>query len=216
MSSTTTSSKPPAPSSLTTLTSTPTTTTPNTPQTSLTTQILHNLEHQHRWTALQTHPPHTLSPTQHNPLISGQPPQTIYTHPDEQAFMLEHGISVDDVPTDREWVIPTAQGQSWSLAGLAGCFDALPDTTISNGAGNNDDGAEEEEEMKERWRVAKEKEKKSKEEILVEYERRKRGGKSTEWGGKRALLAMVNRGMGGDGTVVYYVVLEGCVKPRQN
>ncbi|KAK2776318.1 hypothetical protein FQN52_003509 [Onygenales sp. PD_12] len=211
---TATSSNPPAPSSLTTLTST-STTTPSTPQTSLTTQILHNLAHQHRWTALQTHPPHTLSPTQHTPLISGQPPQTIYTHPDEQAFMLEHGISVDDVPTDREWVIPTAQGQSWSLAGLAGCFDALPDTTISKGAGNNDDEEEPEEEMKERWRVGKEKGGKSKEEILVEYERRKRGG-STEWGGKRALLAMVNRGMGGDGTVVYYVVLEGSVKPRQN
>ncbi|KAK2801173.1 hypothetical protein FQN51_005488 [Onygenales sp. PD_10] len=211
---TATSSHSPAPSSLTTLTST-STTSPSTPQTSLTTQILHNLAHQHRWTALQTHPPHTLSPTQHTPLISGQPPQTIYTHPDEQAFMLEHGISVDDVPTDREWVIPTAQGQSWSLARLAGCFDALPDTTISKGAGNNEDEEEPEEDMKERWRVGKEKGEKSKEEILVEYERRKRGG-STEWGGKRALLAMVNRGMGGDGTVVYYVVLEGSVKPRQN
>jgi hypothetical protein len=48
---------------------------------------------------------------------------------------------------------------------------------------------------------------------LAEYE-----GKKQEkyWGGKRALLAMVNRGIGGDGTVVYYVILEGNVKPRQN
>ena len=50
-------------------------------------------------------------------------------------------------------------------------------------------------------------------EKMAEYIRRK---KEEPWGGKRALLAMVNRGMGGDGTVIYYVVLEGTVKPRQN
>lgn len=48
----------------------------------------------------------------------------------------------------------------------------------------------------------------------LEYRRKARVTK--EWGGKRLLLAMVDRGMGGEGTVVYYVVQEGAVKPRQN
>ncbi|PGH17323.1 hypothetical protein AJ79_01207 [Helicocarpus griseus UAMH5409] len=208
-----TTTNPPPLSALTTLiSSSPSSAaTPTTPTTSLTTQILHNLQHQHLWTNLQSHPPHSLSPTQKNPLISGLPPQTIYTHPDEQAYMLEHGISIDDVQTEREWVIPTAQGQAWSLRRLAECFDALPE------AGSGVIGGVQEKEGREREGDGegdgKGKNKQRKEEVFAEYLRRKRG---VEWGGKRALLAMVNRGMGGDGTVVYYVVLEGSVKPRQN
>lgn len=50
------------------------------------------------------------------------------------------------------------------------------------------------------------------EETEEDQERRDKG-----WGGKRLLLAIVGRGgMGGDGTVVYYTVGEGEVKPRQN
>ena len=34
---------------------------------------------------------------------------------------------------------------------------------------------------------------------------------------KRVLLAMMSQnGMGGDGTIVYYIMQEGAVKPRQN
>lgn len=52
---------------------------------------------------------------------------------------------------------------------------------------------------------------------VAEYLEYRRKAKLTkEWGGKRLLLAMVDRGMGGEGTVVYYVVQEGAVKPRQN
>ncbi|PGH08379.1 hypothetical protein GX51_01205 [Blastomyces parvus] len=219
-----TTSSIPSPSALTSLTN-PTT---QNPTASLATQILHNLQHQHLWTSLHIHDPQTLSPDQRMPLISGLPPQTLYTHPDEQAFMLEHGIKTDDVPVEREWVIPTAQGQTWSLRRLAECFDALPlpDSKLGgrgevvNGAGDGDGGGSETEsgEMAEKTGGKKSGGKRggkklSKEEIFAEYERRRRG---KEWGGKRALMAMVNRGMGGDGTVVYYVVLEGSVKPRQN
>ncbi|OAX81416.1 hypothetical protein ACJ72_04244 [Emergomyces africanus] len=209
----------PSPSALTTLTAP----TSQTPIASLTIQILHNLQHQHRWTALHIHEPLTLSPTQRMPLISGIPPQTLYTHPDEQAYMLEHGISMDDVPAEREWVIPTAQGQVWSLRRLAECFDALPlpDSKHHLDAGadinKDDDGAVSEPKSGEVREKKEKKEKKGKKQnqegVFAEYNRRKRG---KAWGGKRALLAMVNRGMGGDGTVVYYVVLEGSVKPRQN
>lgn len=48
------------------------------------------------------------------------------------------------------------------------------------------------------------------------YERRKMARETKEWGGKRLLLAMIDKGMGGDGTVAYYVVQEGEIKPRQN
>ncbi|OJD11340.1 hypothetical protein ACJ73_09562, partial [Blastomyces percursus] len=136
---TTTTSSNPTPSALTSLT---TLTTQN-PTVSLTTQVLHNLQHQHLWTSLRIHDPRTLSPAQRMPLISGLPPQTLYTHPDEQAFMLEHGISTADLPVEREWVIPTAQGQAWSLRRLAECFDALPLPDSKHGDGGetvNGDG----------------------------------------------------------------------------
>lgn len=48
----------------------------------------------------------------------------------------------------------------------------------------------------------------------LEY--RKKARETRQWGGKSLLLGMVDRGMGGEGTVVYYVVQEGAVKPRQN
>jgi len=134
-------------------------------------------------------------------LISGVPPQSIYTHPEEQAYMLEHSIRPEDVTVAREWVLPTAQGQSWSLRRIAEIFDALPD-----GEGYRDGGKETQQlDMKDgKQRIGK----------RLEYEKKKKGEKA--WGGKRVLLAMVNKAMGGDGTVVYYVILEGIVKPRQN
>lgn len=56
-----------------------------------------------------------------------------------------------------------------------------------------------------------------KEAKIAEYlEYRKSARITKEWGGKRLLLSMVDRNMGGEGTVVYYVVQEGAVKPRQN
>lgn len=124
--------------------------------------------------------------------------------------MLENGIKEEDVMTEKEWVLPAAQGQTWSLRRLAGAFDALPkrwedgDDHV-NGADANDASEREADDEKD---VDDGKQKK-----MEEFRALKREGK---WGGKRLLLAMVNKGMGGDGTVVYYVVLEGSVKPRQN
>ncbi|PGH08805.1 hypothetical protein AJ80_07762 [Polytolypa hystricis UAMH7299] len=194
--STTTLPAPPSPSAVTSLITTSTSSASPDPVSALTLEVHHNLQHQHLWTSLIIHDVYTLSPTQSTPLISGQPPQAVYIHPDEQAYLLEQGISADDIPVDREWVIPTAQGQSWTLRRLAGIFDSLPAETSGR------DAAEEEhagEDMSEK--LAAHAEKKKEEDL---------------WGGKRALIAMVNRKMGGDGTVVYYVVLEGAVKPRQN
>lgn len=115
--------------------------------------------------------------------------------------MLENGLREDDLKPERMFVIPTAQGQSWSLRRMATVFDALSDVQVvadedeSTGADVDPDKAKKLEEF---------------------YERREKASITEEWGAKRALLAMVDKGMGGEGTVVYYVVQEGEVKPRQN
>ncbi|PWY95462.1 hypothetical protein BO94DRAFT_125959 [Aspergillus sclerotioniger CBS 115572] len=188
------------PSALTTLLSS---TPPSTPLSASTIQILHNLQHQHLWTSLRVHDLHLPSPDTNTPseplyLISGIPPHHVYTHPDEQLFMLERGLRDEDVELERMFVLPTVEGQSWSLRKMAGVFDSLPE-------GGADEANRE---------VEVEGEKADKLREYYEYREKERA--TREWGGKRLLLAMVDRQMGGDGTVVYYVVHDGAVKPRQN
>ncbi|OJJ47664.1 hypothetical protein ASPZODRAFT_1740373 [Penicilliopsis zonata CBS 506.65] len=174
-------------------------------------QILHNLQHQHSWTSLQVHnlsvdeagvplDPQS-SDTAPFPLISGIPPHRVYTHPDEQLFMLERNLRDDEIAPERTYVLPAAQGQSWSLQKLAFAFDSLPvpETESDHPQPTIRDGPE------------------NKAKQLAEYyERRKQARATQEWGGKRLLLSMVDKRMGGEGTVVYYIVQEGVVKPRQN
>ncbi|GMF79465.1 hypothetical protein F9C07_11066 [Aspergillus flavus] len=194
------------------------------PLSASTVQILHNLQHQHLWTSLQVHDlkdsnlrasplgaglATTPSEEQTVPryLISGIPPHRVYTHPDEQLYLLERGLREEDIELERIFVLPTVKNQPWSLRKMASVFDSLPDEadiqaeeSSMNDSEETNDGAGGEKGVK-----------------LVEYyEYRKKARLTKEWGGKRLLLAMVDRGMGGDGTVVYYVVQEGAVKPRQN
>ncbi|KAF7592581.1 hypothetical protein BBP40_012741 [Aspergillus hancockii] len=183
-------------------------------------QILHNLQHQHLWTSLQIHDlklssspaegsvPISPEDKANTPyLISGIPPHRVYTHPDEQLYLLERGLKEEDIELERLFVLPSVKGQAWSLRKMAMVFDSLPDEAEIHAAeaslneGKETDGGAGGE------KAAK----------LVEYyESRKKARLTREWGGKRLLLAMVDRGMGGDETVVYYVVQEGAVKPRQN
>ncbi|KAJ5364114.1 uncharacterized protein N7496_009827 [Penicillium cataractarum] len=175
------------------------------PLAATTIQILHNLQHQHLWTSLEIHDISTDSIASDAPptLISGIPPHRIYTHPDEQLYMLEKGIAEDDLRPERLFVIPTAQGQTWSLRRMAAAFDslaAIEESSVSEEAMSTSESVDSEKAKK-----------------LDEYYEKKEMAKETkEWGTRRALLAMTNRGMGGEGTVVYYVVQEGEVKPRQN
>lgn len=99
------------------------------------------------------------------------------------------------MPAERIFVIPTAQGQTWSLGRMAGVFDSADEGNEGVELGLEGEKAEG---------------------LKAYYARRKTARETREWGGKRMLLAMVDKGMGGDGTVVYYVVQEGAVKPRQN
>ena len=87
---------------------------------------------------------------------------------------------------------------------MAAVFDSLPqvDEALASLAG----GLEGDDDQKD-----------GKEAKVAEYlEYRETARATKERGGKRLLLAMVDKGMGGEGTVVYYVVQEGAVKPRQN
>jgi hypothetical protein len=207
----------PKPSALTTLLTS--TSASSNPHSATAIQVLHNLQHQHLWTSLQIHdlqtpnvsvssPSNSISTEQLSSspsyLISGIPPHRIYTHPDEQLFMLERGLRDDDIELERMFVVPTAHGQSWSLRKMAAVFDALPEDEEESHAQSLDDAKESGDSAE---KAAK---------LTEYYEYRRKARVTKEWGGKRLLLAMVDRSMGGDGTVVYYVVQEGAVKPRQN
>ncbi|GES60851.1 probable tRNA-splicing endonuclease subunit sen-15 [Aspergillus terreus] len=217
---TTPSNMTPEPSALTSLIAS--TSTPSSPYSARTLQILHNLQHQHLWTSLQVHELHlpsinpssdttaepspgTQSPAPHL-LISGIPPNRVYTHPDEQLYMLEKGLREEDIELERVFVLPTVQGQSWSLRKMAAVFNSLPSVEDGTQLQAGDD-VEEDTQDKSAEKAAA---------VAEYYERRKQALQTKEWGGKRMLLAMIDKGMGGDGTIVYYVVQEGAVKPRQN
>ncbi|KAL4810729.1 tRNA-splicing endonuclease subunit Sen15 [Aspergillus unguis] len=172
----------------------------DTPLSSTTHQVLHNLQHQHLWTSLQIHEVDTGFPIS---LISGIPPHRVYTHPDEQLYMVERGLREEDVELERMFVVPTVQGQAWSLERMSKVFDKLPgieDEELGSGDVNEADG-------KEGDKAAK---------LAEYYDYRAKARRTGEWGTKRLLLAMIDKGMGGEGTVVYYIVQEGTVKPRQN
>lgn len=153
--------------------------------------ILHNLQYQHDWTSLTIH---NLSSTTQKllprPLISGVPPSRAYVHPDEQVEILkaEHakGEKIKILP-EREWVLPTHIKESFSLARFAEVFDAIDAVPRIEG------GIEE---------VVNDK----KDDVSVGAQWR---GNSRQ---KRLLLATLHD----DSTVVYYIMHNGIVKPRQN
>lgn len=132
------------------------------------------------------------------PLITGLPPQRIYIHPDEQIELLkkENSKNKKDKPTndadddgikpEREWVLPTHLREKWSLKKLAEVFDA-----IDNDAHN----------------LAAEKA-----HVSCDGNEPEVSSSRQQKRAKRILLATV----GDDSTVVYYIVHDGIVKPRQN
>ncbi|KAL8773051.1 MAG: hypothetical protein Q9209_002071 [Squamulea sp. 1 TL-2023] len=148
-------------------------------------QVLHNLQYQHDWSELQIHHqfPGSGKPLP-KPLVSGLPPHRIYVHPDEQIEMLKQKVQEKDVPSEREWVLPTQLHEKWSLRKFAEVFDAIGEVPPAiNQVG--------EEKQNDNTRL------------------RDIGNRR---GGKRLLLATI----GDDSTVVYYIVHNGIVKPRQN
>lgn len=94
----------------------------------------------------------------------------------------------------REWVLPASTGEKWTLKRFAWVFDGLserdPVKVPAKNAGDSDDTN-----------------------LSATVT-----GDQFEWKDvKRVVLAMLaNNGMGGDGTVTYYIMQEGEVKPRQH
>lgn len=188
-------------------------------------QIAHNLKHNHSWTSLRLHYPpppsnqhtSTAMPTR-RPLLSGLPPKRLYVHPDEQIAYLQrqHEASssggggegknaapaladANELPPEREWVLPGHLRERWSLRLMAGVFDSVS-RCVPPGDGDGDvreDG----------------------EGVLFDEDEDEGmegdSGESNEWRikmPKRLLMAILED----DSTVVYYVVHDGVVKPRQN
>jgi tRNA-splicing endonuclease subunit Sen15 len=170
-------------------------------------QTLHNLEYQHRWTALKIHTVSTITKLPlPRPIISGLPPKRLYIHHDEQIELLraetarlqlsklhkegatgssgslpETGsieMGADVIRSEREWVLPTHLREKWSLRTFAEVFDGV-------GVVPPLDTAEGDEAYQQinKWRNT-----------------------------KRMVLATLQD----DSTIVYYIVHDGIVKPRQN
>ena len=152
-------------------------------------QIQHNLQFQHDWIDLLIH---TISPLSQQPLprplISGLPPRRIYVHPDDQVEELKRGVKDQDVEVEREWVLPTNLKEQWSLRRFADVFDAIEEEPTAN--------------LEERHVANR----------GIGDAAKGRNHSKGRRGGKRLLLATVSD----DSTVVYYVVHDGIVKPRQN
>lgn len=164
------------------------------PQLKLATEVAHNLRYQHDWSDLRIHQTCQGSPLP-TPMISGLPPQRLYIHPDEQVELLQEQkkagrVGLPETSTQREWVLPTHLRDRWSLHRFSDVFDAVtvvPDTS---------------------------------EGVLVPFSYSKDGNtalsdedRMNPWRTtKRLALAVLDD----DSTVVFYIVHDGIVKPRQN
>ncbi|CBX96923.1 hypothetical protein IAQ61_008130 [Plenodomus lingam] len=161
-------------------------------QTSLARQILHNLQFQHDWSDLELH---TQSPVTNaplpRPLLSGLPPHRLYVHPDEQVELLKKA--------DRERKARAAG----ELAGLD--VNAAPEREWILPTRLN-----------EKWTLRR---------LAAVFDgismvpppARSSGTEQNTASNpfrttKRVLLGTVDT----DSTVVYYIIHDGVVKPRQN
>ncbi|KAI9653728.1 MAG: hypothetical protein M1821_006922 [Bathelium mastoideum] len=159
-------------------------------------RVAHNLEYQHQWTVISVH---THSPLNQDfqlprPILSGLPPQRIYVHPDEQIELLKKeskreadGSAPKKVSSsEREWVLPTHLREKWSLKKFAEIFDRI-------GLVPDDPDDQPQCQSSDPKPTAP---------TFVNKWRTT----------KRVLLATVDD----DSTIVYYIVHDGIVKPRQN
>jgi tRNA-splicing endonuclease subunit Sen15 len=206
-------------------------------------QIAHNLRHQHNWhdIRLHTQPSSSLPATPQQPLsrplLSGLPPRRVYTHPDEQIDILQahknqrkqeskestsntSAASLSPEPVaQREWVLPSHIREKWTLRHFGAAFDGIsadpnpsegevlfPDDVVDEDEGedgDDDDAAgESHNDDSAQTNVAE----RNRAEFVAIAERWRKDAP------KRVLLATVHE----DSTVVYYIIHDGIVKPRQN
>lgn len=202
-------------------------------------QIAHNLHYQHLWTDIYLHyNTPSLREKSCRPILSGLPPRRIYVHPDEQIALLQEkkkkeqkdeegknggggdGGMMPEIAREREWVLPSQVREKWSLRRLGEVFDSIERVPSSSSkVGSRDDGEEGEEGeavlLFGRLRNEDDGDEGGEEEKVREGEDGKEGVVVNQWrenSPKRLLLATLDD----DSTVVYYIVHDGIVKPRQN
>ncbi|KAK4949855.1 hypothetical protein LTR10_011697 [Elasticomyces elasticus] len=201
---------------------------------SLSIEILHNLQYQHNWTDLKrhliclntlpnyglldlnglglqqhprSHPPSssgTSTPTAGETiaLISGLPTRHAYIHPDFQNYLVRHSIEETSIPIQREYVLPLSLSESWTLGRFCAVFDQLPErhpliVEQAPGGQRQYPGGNQDDIVNGNANITP-----------ARYEHHDQ---------KRVLLGLkAKEGGGGDGTIVYYIMQEGEVKPRQN
>lgn len=202
-------------------------------------QIAHNLHYQHLWTDIYLH--HntpSLREKSCRPILSGLPPRRIYVHPDEQIALLQEkkkkeqkdeegknggggdGGMMPEIAREREWVLPSQVREKWSLRRLGEVFDSIERVPSSSSKIVSRDDGEEGEEGEAvllfgRLRNEDDGDEGGEEEKVREGEDGKEGVVVNQWrenSPKRLLLATLDD----DSTVVYYIVHDGIVKPRQN
>jgi len=180
-------------------------------------QIAHNLRFQQGWTDLHVHfrvsseGRRGSAAALPRPVISGLPPQRLYVHPDEQIEVLqqqrrEGKAGWPDLATEREWVLPSQLRESWSLRRFADVFDALS-IVPTRGDGRelfNLPGGVQADGSSSSGSVSRSESEGSSSEQEPNPWRMKHP--------KRLLLATLDD----DSSVVYYIVHDGIVKPRQN
>lgn len=160
---------------------------------SLAIQIQHNLQYQHYWTDLHvhTHSPLTNKPLP-RPLVSGLPPQRIYIHPDEQVELLKEA--------DRKRKANKAAGET---AGLQVKAEPEREWILPT-------------RLNEKWtlrRLAEVFDSITSVPPALEIDASEPARPKNPWRTtKRVLLGTADS----DSTVVYYIVHDGVVKPRQN
>lgn len=209
-------------------------------------QVAHNLRFQHNWSDIRVHYDTTSTSTALStsasssssssssatpasagarapsppprPMITGLPPQRLYVHPDEQIDLLkkqrgEGKAGMPEPSREREWVLPTHLREPWTLRRFADVFDRLSvvppaeasgdvdsdalfrdRSTQVDGESSGDGGGRGRDRSRERAAAAAE-------------ENPWRTGQP-----KRLLLATLDD----DSSVVYYIVHDGIIKPRQN
>lgn len=191
------------------------------PDHALALQVFHNLQHEHNWTGLLLHTKSPYYPfaALPRPLISGLAPHRLYMHPDEQIELLKEakkrnkaekekkeakleGTGAEETSAkhepaakldlqaqpEREWVLPTRLNEKWSLKRMAEIFDAIG---LIPPESDGDAGKVQ----------------------APNGPSTPHHAPSNKWRtSKRVLMAMADH----DSTIVYYIVQEGIVKPRQN
>ena len=149
--------------------------------------ILHNLQHQHDWSLLSIHTHSSLTGLPfRRPLVSGLPPRRVYVHPDEQAEILKAEHQTGTT-------IVQHPEREWILpTHLAEKWSLKKFAAVFDDIETVPPSEEDLEtndfqiQVGQKWR-----------------------GKQRQ---KRLLLATLHD----DSTVVYYIMHDGIVKPRQN